>query len=508
MAPRFPLPAGGRSRRHFLKQTAVLGAALVLPAPLFADPYAPLSRRIHPATPVRVRGRVQAAGRGLAGVRVTDGLNVVRTGNDGRFELLTDTRRAFVYLSLPAGYTLPVNPTGTVRFYEPIRPDARGEMSVRFDLVPLRASDERHAFLVLADPQTQNAYEMGLLHAETVPSVQATLRTLGDQHIFGLTCGDIMFDDLALYPDYERAVQQMGIPFFQVLGNHDLDFSGSTDDASSDTFCRHFGPNYYSFDRGAVHYVVLDDVFWHKAGYFGYLDADQLEWLRQDLATVEAGRTVVTFLHIPSIGSQHVRQGQARPAISTSVTNREALYRLLEPFNAHLIAGHTHEAEHVTEGRIMEHVAGAACGAWWSGPICHDGTPNGYGVFEAQGETLRWRYQGTGLPADHQMRVYPVGSDPKAPNEIVANVWDWEPGWTVVWYEDGTRKGTMARRMGIDPLSEQLHRGPNKPARPERTWVEPMPTNHLFYAPVSPDARDVRVEATDRFGRTYMASAG
>ena len=35
-----------------------------------------------------------------------------------------------------------------------------------------------------------------------------------------------------------------------------------------------------------------------------------------------------------------------------------------------------------------------------------------------------------------------------------------------------------------------------------RPWVSPMPTNHLFYAPVDPDAR-VHVEATDPFGRTY-----
>jgi len=61
----------------------------------------------------------------------------------------------------------------------------------------------------------------------------------------------------------------------------------------------------------------------------------------------------------------------------------------------------------------------------------------------------------------------------------------------------------MARRTGIDPLSEKLHRGEEKPER--RPWVEPVLTNHLFYAPVSDDAQRIRVEATDRFGRTYSA---
>jgi hypothetical protein len=64
----------------------------------------------------------------------------------------------------------------------------------------------------------------------------------------------------------------------------------------------------------------------------------------------------------------------------------------------------------------------------------------------------------------------------------------------------------MSRRRGLDPLSVELHAGPALP--PRRTWVEPYITDHLFYAPVSPDARDLRVEATDRFGRTYTATLG
>ena len=50
------------------------------------------------------------------------------------------------------------------------------------------------------------------------------------------------------------------------------------------------------------------------------------------------------------------------------------------------------------------------------------------------------------------------------------------------------RKGAMARRPGTDPLAESLHRGSDLPER--RPWVEPVPTNHLFYAPVSPRYRE------------------
>jgi hypothetical protein len=150
-------------------------------------------------------------------------------------------------------------------------------------------------------------------------------------------------------------------------------------------------------------------------------------------------------------------------------------------------------------------VAGAACGAWWSGPICYDGTPNGYAVYEVDGTDVRWRYKGTGLAADAQVRAYAHGADPRAPDEIVANVWDWDPSWRVEWYEDGERRGTMSRRTGLDPLSVQLHAGADKPA-PPRSWVEPMPTAHLFYAPASRAARSITVQATDRWGRTFTAT--
>ena len=64
----------------------------------------------------------------------------------------------------------------------------------------------------------------------------------------------------------------------------------------------------------------------------------------------------------------------------------------------------------------------------------------------------------------------------------------------------------MARRVGRDPLSVQLHEGDELPIR--RPWVDPYTIEHLFYAPASAGAREIRVEATDRFGRVYTAALG
>jgi hypothetical protein len=479
----------------------VLAALTALPPVFRGDPYRPWQRpRPDPAT-IRVRGRVTSLGKGLTRVGVSDGASVVATDRDGRFELVADRSRSFLTVSVPPGYRLPTHPAGTVRCYQRITADSRGEMAARFELAPIEGGDQRHAFLTLADIQTQDGEDMGRFQRESVPAVKATLGRLGGQPIFGVGDGDIMWDRLAMFDDYEAAVTELGIPFVQVVGNHDLDLGGETDEASTSTFEQRFGPRYYSFNRGSIHYLVLDDVFYHSGGYLGYLGTDQLSWLANDLALVEKGSTVVVFAHIPLMTGRATRQGIATPGISSYVVNREAVYRLLAPYRTTILTGHIHESDFSHEGGVMERNLGAVCGGWWTGEICYDGTPNGYSVHEVNGTELRWRYQTTGRDESHQMRLYPRGADPAAPDEIVANVWAYEPGWRVVWYQGSDRRGEMARRVGLDPLAEKLLATDKLPTK--RPWVDPIRTGHLFYAPASGGEQEIRVEATDQWGRSY-----
>jgi len=497
-------PSAGIPRREFLRRAGLLGiSAALLPDRVLADPYEPYRIPSRPWRPVRVRGVVRSGGTGLAGVPVTDGIRVVDTARDGTFEFVSSTAREHVYLTLPSGYRIPTSPTGTARFYRSLDPGADDEMSAVFDLEPIPGGDENHTALLLADIQTQDAEEMARFHREAVPDLEGTLRGLGEEEVFAIACGDIMFDDLSLFPDYERAVERLGIPAFQVVGNHDLDFDGPTEESSTRTFRRRYGPRYYSFDRGHVHYVVLDDVFWHSAGYVGYLDSDQLAWLEEDLKRVEPGRPVVISLHIPVEGTRDMRMGAPRPVLQGSVANRDFLYRMVEPFSTHFLAGHTHDGEHLFLHGTHAQISGTVCGAWWTGPICGDGTPNGYAVYQARGEEIRWRYKATGEADDHQIRTYPRGAVPSAPDEVVANVWNWDPQWQVVLYEGADRRGTMASRLETDPLARELYGPEDLPVK--RPRVQPYPTRHLFFAPVEPGARELRVEAVDRFGRSYSA---
>jgi len=480
-------------RRLFLAELAAGAAGLIAGGPLLAADR--LAGPVPP--PVRIRGRVTRSGRAAGGVAVSDGLGVVRTDPDGFFELVSSRRYETVFVTVPADCRIPRSASGTARIHRHIRPDAGDSMEIHFALEALPGGSDRHHLFAIGDPQIQDDEDIRLLHEEAVPDLRAAATALAGGETFGVALGDIMYDRPALWPDWERAVERTGITCLQVPGNHDVDPGARTDRGSLATYVRRAGPTHYSFDRGAVHYVVLDDVFWF-GGYLGYVDRDQLDWLARDLALVDRGRPVVLFMHIPPWTEGPRRAGRASPGERVHIVNREALYELIEPWPARFVCGHLHEVETLRDGNAAIDTCGALCGAWWTGPICSDGSPRGFMIYTIDGESITRRYRALGEPAETRMRLYPPGADPERPGAVVANIWEADARWRVVRYEDGERRGPMPRHDGFDPLAVQLFRGDDRPAR--RSWVEPMPTAHLFSAVPSPGAREIVVEASGPAG--------
>jgi hypothetical protein len=450
--------------------------------------------------PIRIRGRVLSNGQGIAGVAVSDGRMVAQTNSSGEFELISGTDRDFVFVSTPAGYEIQKQANGSASFFQRID-KSKNELNVSFDLKKTGNSDENHHFLLLSDTQIQDAYDADQLLTVSAPDVQKTIASLNDPNIFGIGCGDLVYDRLELFKEYNQSIQMYGIPFFQVVGNHDMDFGGRSDSTTTGTFKGHFGPTYYSWNRGEVHYVVLDDVFYLGTGskYIGHIPEEQLAWLEQDLKLVEKGKTVVISLHIPSYTGAVTRYPD-RDTLGGTVSNREHLYRMLEGYNAHLMSGHTHFNDNMINGHVFEHCHGTVCGAWWSGPICYDGTPNGYAIYEAKGSELRWQYKGTGLDIKEQFRVYQTGYHKDFPDMMSINCWNYDPAWEISWYENGIKKGMPEKKVALDPWSVELHSGPSLPTR--RSWVEPQLNDHMFF--FKPESKDnLVVEAKDRFGNVY-----
>jgi hypothetical protein len=447
----------------------------------------------HVTTGRVLHGHVLDHEKGLSGVAVTDGYTVVRTDKEGKYELNANPSAEFVYISVPAGYHIPEQ-RYIANFYRPLHHSLDND----FKLEKLSVDDRKHNFVVWADTQMISKKDVELLMSQSVPDLQELLRSYPKGTLWhGIGCGDLVWDHFELFGDYKEAVDLCGIPFYNVIGNHDMDLDARTDDKSDMTFKEHFGPTYYSFNRGEIHYVVLDDVFFIGVDkkYIGYLTENQLAWLEQDLATVKQGSTVVVSLHIPT-NTGAARRDKKEEEFGGTVSNRKQLYKLLAPYKVHLMSGHTHFNDNWEEGDMMEHNHGTVCGAWWTGPICGDGTPSGYGVYEVDGPDIKWYYKSTGFPKTKQMRIQRVNA------EIMANVWNWDRKWKVEWFEDDVAKGPMEQRVAYDPLAVELYAGPELPKK--HKFVEPFLTDHIFFARPSTGAKKIMVKATDRFGNEYV----
>lgn len=465
-------------RSTFLRNLALLAGGLTL-----SHPFQVLSEN---RTHQNIRGKVMMKGKGIKNVVVSDGFSVVGTSEDGSYEIPFRKEAEFVFLSTPAGYEFgaKINIAGEYTKLSSNEYD--------FELRLLKEIDDHHRFIVWADPQIQNKQDAEQLLNESVPDVQALLATFPPSiPVHGISVGDLIWDKKEMWNTYKQAVGLMGIPFYQVLGNHDMDYDQGGDKESDATFKAHFGPTYYSFNRGKAHYVVLDDVRYIGPGkkYDGFITEEQLIWLEKDLQHVDKDKLLIISLHIP---------------VYNSVKNKDDLYRLLEPFkNTHILSGHTHTNKNMIKGSVYEHVHGTICGAWWTGAICKDGTPRGYGVYDVKGDKLSWTYKSIGQTESYQFRTHKEYLNGKRVR-LLTNVWNADPKWKVEWWEDSVFRGSMEQMKGFDPLAVKLYEGDTMP-KERRGWIEPGRTDNLFMVHSS-QGKKIKIQVTDRFGNEYVES--
>lgn len=119
---------------------------------------------------------------------------------------------------------------------------------------------------------------------------------------------DFKADADRLHPD---------IPLKLTLGNHDT----HPEEVAPRMFWEVFPgyPPYQSFDVKDIHIVMLNG---HSTGY---LDAAQLEWLKKDVKSTPAGKTVIILVHQPSM-SHRVRERGIPYAISESFSSIKEIY--------------------------------------------------------------------------------------------------------------------------------------------------------------------------------------
>ena len=111
----------------------------------------------------------------------------------------------------------------------------------------------------------------------------------------GIALGDILGKgDAQTFTSMKRALGETGVPFFTTIGNHDK----SSVDYTGDTYRDVLGPRWYSFNRGEVHFVAMDNCLFSGQDYTGGFTDEQVAWLEKDLSFVPTSKMIVLYYHI------------------------------------------------------------------------------------------------------------------------------------------------------------------------------------------------------------------
>ena len=468
----------------------------------------------------------------VAGVVVSDGYSVVVTDAEGRYAFDRHPEASYVYYSLPAEFEVPLR-QGHPCFYKKLTDDKVYD----FVLKPLKKVEKNFRLIMVADPQCQNLRHVHRFRTETAPDMRQTAKK-SKVPCYAVSLGDIVYSEgprnanyLMPMIKYEMAAENIGMPMFQTIGNHDCDYEPVATNARNSTpsvrmqrmFAATFGPIDYSWNRGDVHIVSMNDIVYDDIKnfkkYHGDFTDKQVEWLRQDLQYVSKDKLVILCVHIPV---EHFRKTE---------NNKKVLALLREFPNCRIMSGHTHYMRHFKhKNGIMEHILAAASGCWWWSRNNGDGSPNGYGIFDIKGNQVAdYVYKGVGFDTNYQLRVYrgnaTFGGEHEQPtlpfgaDKILANVWNADKNWKIEVYEDGKLAGEM-QKMKPSPFRGDEHpsltsskdwwaigyhtgvvgRGHRKGStRPNYC----TPNHHMYIYTLQNPAAKVEVVATDSKGRRY-----
>jgi 3',5'-cyclic AMP phosphodiesterase CpdA len=217
-------------------------------------------------------------------------------------------------------------------------------------------------------------------------------------------------DALAMFGKLEEAYKPLEMPVHHCIGNHDVYAWFSKDDAQrkepdfgkkmfQDRFVR--APLYRAFDAGEWRFILLDSIAPAEGSYRGWIDDEQLQWLKGEVERVGRQRPILICTHIPlfTIYTQYAIGGVEATPANLIINNNRQVYEILKGYNVKaVLQGHTHVREECEYAGTRYITSGAVCGEWWTGPRLGV-DPEGFSVFDVEGENLRWQYVSYGWKA-------------------------------------------------------------------------------------------------------------
>lgn len=486
---------------------------------------------------VNANNKLDRAERGIANVAVSNGKDVVITNSKGEYVLQIGHDNV-IFVIKPAGFEFSLDAFNIPSFYYFHKPDGSPEAKFKgFSPTGKLPSKLNFGIRKVNEPDVYSSYVFGdpqpyikehvAFFSKAIVSEVVEHRKIDAK--FGISLGDIVGDDLTLHSLYKSAIKPIGLPWYNVMGNHDMNYDAKADSLSDETFEANFGTNNYSFNYGKAHFIVLDDILYPDPrdgkGYWGGFRPSQLEFVKNNLKYVENDKLIVISLHIPLDDKE---EGEA----AFRQADRNALYALLKDYeNVLILSAHTHFLYQSFCGKeqgldrsmpIHEFNAGATCGDWYSGEITNkllpittmrDGTPQGYALLKINGNKFELDYKVAGMPDDYKMSIYHAKVVPQTQSDdwssymIYANVFMATENDLVEYRIDNGDWKKMQRTKEVDPAYNRYVQDWDyiEKLKPGRRPSEPIVCLHLWKAPLKSALaignHTIEIKTKDMYGR-------
>lgn len=218
---------------------------------------------------------------------------------------------------------------------------------------PRRAAAATGAFSFVQISDTHVGYK-GAANPDALVTLQqsiARINALDPSPAFVIHTGDLTHAQKAgafdLVAETLKSIRTGEI--FYVPGEHDVFVDGG-----AEYLARYgkgtVGKGWRSFDYQGVHFAGLVNVLTYKGEGMGALGAEQLEWLKRDLAELSASTPVIVYTHVP-LWSVYPQWGWV------TEDGEQALALLRRFGSVTVLNGHIHQVLQKVEGTIAFHTA-------------------------------------------------------------------------------------------------------------------------------------------------------
>ncbi len=249
-------------------------------------------------------------------------------------------RRSFLKISgaaLGIGVLYQVAPLASAEASETFRLLGRhsGEAVTPFSFVQL--SDAHVGFNGPPDPLGTKAFERAVEMVNALPHQPDLVLFTGDL-THDSEDKDVHAKRMANFREIAGRLKTKKL--MCVPGEHDAGLDGGA------LFRDNFGPSNYSFDHRGVHFIALDNVSRAKPE----VGAEQLAWMKKDLARFSKSAPIVVFTHRPLF--------DLKPEWEWFTSDGDEVTNALAPYeNVTVLYGHIHRDDEHHEGHINHYAA-------------------------------------------------------------------------------------------------------------------------------------------------------